>query len=126
MASTFKAQFEIPKKYNTWALALMAVGVLAIIILFITTRSTTVSAEELQRLKMTADEYNAHRNARFWASLLQNSVYFLLTVNAVMFFIAATTLAWGGFQMSFRRVSEAIATCIPVVGVIAFVIMMVL
>jgi hypothetical protein len=126
MASTFKEQFEIPKRYNTWSLALMAAGVLAIIILFITTRSTTVSGEELQRWKMTAEEYNAHRNARFWASLLQNSVYFLLTVNAVMFFIAATTLAWGGFQMSFRRVSEAIATCIPVIGVIAFVIMMVL
>jgi hypothetical protein len=126
MASTFKEQFEIPKKYNTWALGLMGVGILAIIILFITTRSTTVSAEELQRWKMTAEEYNAHRNARFWASLLQNSVYFLLTVNAVMFFICATTLAWGGFQMSFRRVSEALATCLPVVGVITFIIMMIL
>jgi hypothetical protein len=126
MASIFKERFEIPKRYNTWALGLMGIGILAIIILFITTRNTTVSGEELQRLKMTAEEYNAHRNARFWASLLQNSVYFLLTVNAVMFFICATTLAWGGFQLSFRRVSEALATCIPVVGVIAFIIMMVL
>lgn len=126
MVSTFRERFEIPKRYNTWAIGLMALGVLSIIILFITTRSTTVSAEELQKLKMTADEYNAHRDARFWASLLQNSVYFLLTVNAAMFFICATTLAWGGWQMSFRRVSEAISACVPVVGVIAFVILMVL
>ena len=36
--------------------------------------------------------------ARFWGSLLQNSVYFLLVTNAVMFFICATTLAWGGWH----------------------------
>ena len=126
MASTFRERFEIPKKYNTWSIGLMAVGVLALIILFITTRSTTASSEELQRLKMTLDEYNGYRNARFWASLLQNSVYFLLTVNAVMFFITATTLAWGGWQLSFRRVTEAVSACVPVIGVIAFVIMMVL
>ena len=126
MASILKEQFGIPKRYNTWAIGLIGVGVLAIIILFLTTRSTTAPADELQRLRMTLDEYNAHRNARFWASLLQNSVYFLLTVNAVMFFICATTLVWGGWQMSFRRVSEAITTCIPVVGVIAFIIMAVL
>lgn len=51
MASTFRERFEIPKRYNTWALGLMALGVLSIIILFITTRGTTVSGEELQKLK---------------------------------------------------------------------------
>jgi len=126
MAAILREQFETPKRYNTWGLGLMGVGILAVIILFITTRSTTVSNEELQKLKMTLDQYNAYRDARFWASLLQNSVYFLLVVNAVMFFICATTLAWGGFQISFRRVSEAISTCVPVIGVIAFIIMMVL
>lgn len=110
MASILKERFEIPKRYNTWSMALMAVGVLSIIILFITHGSK-------------ADD---HVSSRFWASLLQNSVYFLLTVNAVMFFICATTLAWGGWQLSFRRVSEAISAAVPVVGVISFVIMMVL
>jgi hypothetical protein len=57
---------------------------------------------------------------------LQNSVYFLLVVNASMFFICATTLAWGGWQLSFRRVSEAISTCVPVIGVITLVILMAL
>jgi hypothetical protein len=86
----------------------MAIGILCVIVLFIT--HGTSGSEEVR--------------ARFWASLLQNSVYFLLVVNAALFFITATTLAWGGWQMSFRRVSEAIATCIPVVGVITFVVLM--
>lgn len=110
MAAILKEQFETPKKYNTWGLGLMGVGILSVIILFITHGTSS----------------NPQTAARFWASLLQNSVYFLLVVNAVMFFICATTLAWGGFQISFRRVSEAISTCVPVIGVIAFIIMMVL
>ena len=82
----------------------MAIGVIAIIALYITHGSKS----------------DAHSQARFWASLLQNSVYFLLVVNAAMFFICATTLAWGGWQMSFRRVSEAISACVPVIGVICW------
>src|SRR5579875_516778 len=103
-----REQFEIPKKYNTLSLALIAIGILSTIILFIT--SGTKSDPESQ--------------ARFWGSLLQNSVYFLLLVNSVMFFICATTLAWGGWQMVFRRVSEAISACVPVVGIICFIILM--
>jgi len=110
MAAILREQFEIPKKYNTWALGLMGAGILSVIILFITHGTSS----------------NPQTAARFWASLLQNSVYFLLVVNAVMFFICATTLAWGGWQMSFRRVIEAISTCVPVIGIISFVIMMVL
>ena len=56
-------------------------------------------------------------------ALLQNSVYFLLIVNAAMFFICATTLAWGGCQMAFSRVTEAISACVPVIGVICGVIL---
>lgn len=108
---TIKEQYEIPKKYNTLSLALMAVGVLSIIILFITHGSKSGVENEAVR-------------ARFWASLLQNSVYFLLVVNAAMFFICATTLAWGGWQISFRRVTEAISACVPVVAIITFFILM--
>jgi hypothetical protein len=119
-----REQFLIPKRYNTIAMVLMGIGVLSIIVLFLATRNATASAEELQKLKMTAEQYKAHQDARFWASLLQNSVYFLLVVNAAMFFICATTLAWGGWQMSFRRVTEAISTCVPVIGLILFVVLM--
>ena len=65
-----------------------------------------------------------NQGARFWAALLQNSVYFLLVVNAAMFFFAATTLAMGGFQLTFRRVTEAIAACTIPIGIITFVILM--
>jgi hypothetical protein len=103
-------QYVVPKKFNMLSLALMSVGVLSIIILFITHGSSS----------------NQHVAARFWASLLANSVYFLLVVNAVMFFIVATTLAWGGWQRSFSRVSEAISTCVPVIGVIALFVLLAL
>ncbi|MBS1602727.1 MAG: quinol:cytochrome C oxidoreductase [Bacteroidetes bacterium] len=69
--------------------------------------------------------YGTHgEGTRFWSALLQNSVYFLLIVNAAMFFFAATTLAWGGFQMAFRRVTEAIAASVIPIGAITFVILM--
>ncbi|NTS42442.1 quinol:cytochrome C oxidoreductase [Flavisolibacter sp. BT320] len=108
--STFREQFEIPKRYNTLSLVLMAIGVLSILILLFTHGTSS----------------NQQENARFWASLLLNSVYFLLTVNASLFFICATTLAWGGWQMSFRRVPEAIGACVPVIGVISGVILLAL
>jgi hypothetical protein len=88
----------------------MAVGLLSVIILFITHGTSS-------------DE---HVSARFWASLLQNSVFFLMITNGSIFFIAATTLAWGGWQMSFRRVPEAIAACVPIIGIIAGVILLAL
>jgi hypothetical protein len=100
---SIRENFVVPKKYNTIAFVLMAIGVVAIALLY---------------FKYGASK-DQHEQARFWGSLLQNSVYFLLVTNAVMFFICATTLAWGGWQLSFRRVSEAISTCVPVIGVIA-------
>src|SRR6188474_2909449 len=103
-----REQFLIPKRYNTTAMVLMAIGVISVIILFITHGSS-------------GDD---HERARFWGSLLQNSVYFLLVVNAAMFFLCATTLAWGGFTTSFRRVSEAVASAVPVIGVICGVILL--
>jgi hypothetical protein len=108
-----KEQYVIPKKYNTLSLVLMAIGILSIIVLYFTHGAVTGNTPDA-----------IHERARFWASMLQNSVYFLLVVNAAMFFICATTLAWGGWQMSFRRVSEAIAACVPVVGVITFLVLM--
>src|SRR5436305_10043524 len=124
MASTIREQFGIPKRYTTYSLALLVIGIVSIILLFLTTRGNNPSSEELQRLHMSAEQFKTYKDSRFWAALLQNSVYFLLVTNAVMFFICATTLAWGGFQISFRRVSEALAACIPVIGIICFVILM--
>src|SRR5215213_9952568 len=104
MSTSIREKFIIPKRYNSIAIALMVIGLIAIIGLYI-----THGAKD-----------DAHKQARFWGSLLQNSVYFLLITNAAMFFICALTLAWGGWQMAFRRVSEAISTCVPVLGIITF------
>ncbi|HEX7756511.1 MAG TPA: quinol:cytochrome C oxidoreductase [Niabella sp.] len=108
MSTTEK--FIPTKKYNTIAVALMIVGVIAAVSLY----------------AVTGGDGNHDNRARFWASLLQNSVYFLLVVNAAMFFMCATTLAWGGWQIAFTRVTEAIASCVPVIGVIAVVILLAL
>jgi hypothetical protein len=110
---SIREKFIVPKRYNGVSIALIAVGILAIIALYISTHGGNGTVEEKQ-----------HQDARFWASLLQNSVYFLLVVNAAMFFICATTLAWGGWQMVFRRATEAISTCVPVIGVICGVILL--
>ncbi|HUR65703.1 MAG TPA: hypothetical protein VMZ03_05075 [Chitinophagaceae bacterium] len=110
---TIREKFTVPKRYNTIAIALMVIGLLAIIGLYVTTHGGGGTEEE-KHIK----------DARFWASLLQNSVFFLLVVNAVMFFICATTLAWSGWQLSFARVSEAITTVVPVIGVITLAILL--
>ncbi len=102
-----KEFFEIPKRYRTWSYALIGVGVLSLVIGYIL--------------------YGAGEHpARFWASLLQNSLYFLLITNAAMFFICATTLAWGGWQMSFRRVTEAISVAVIPLGIIAGIVLIAL
>jgi hypothetical protein len=105
---SIREKFVVPKRYNTVAISLIIIGLIATIALYITHGSKN----------------DAHANARFWGSLLQNSVYFLLVVNAAMFFICATTLAWGGWQMAFRRVTEAISACVPVIGIISGVILL--
>jgi len=102
-----KEFFDIPKRYRTWSMALMGVGLLAILLGYF--------------VYGTGDE---HHKTRFWASMLHNSVYFLLIANASMFFITATTLAWGGWQMSFRRVPEAISVAVIPLGIIALIVLL--
>ena len=69
--------------------------------------------------------YGGHEHGtRFWAALLQNSVYFLLIVNAAMFFFTAHVLGMSGYVLAFRRVTEAISAAVIPIGVITFVILM--
>lgn len=105
----FREQFEIPAKYKMWSMVLMGIGVLSVLVGYF--------------LYGTGDE---HHNSRFWATMLFNSVFFLLIVNASMFFICATTMAMGGFQMAFRRVPEAIAAAVIPLGIIACVVLLTL
>ncbi|MBN9296432.1 MAG: quinol:cytochrome C oxidoreductase [Filimonas sp.] len=105
--ASIREQFEIPGKMKTWALGLIAVGVLAMIIGLVT--------------KGMGDE---HEKTVFIGTLMYNSLFFMLICNASMFFICATTLAMGGWQVVFRRIPEAISTLVPIFGGIAWVVLM--
>ncbi|HEY4061772.1 MAG TPA: quinol:cytochrome C oxidoreductase [Puia sp.] len=104
--SSVKEHFATPGRYKQWSLGLMGVGIVSLIIGFILYGGGET------------------HGTRFWATLLQNSVFFLLIVNATMFFFCATTLAWAGFQMSFRRVTEAVSASVIPIGIITFIILM--
>lgn len=102
-----KDQFVVPARMKTISFALIGVGLLTLLIgLFAL--------------------HGEHGNTRFWAGLLQNSTFFLLVTLASAFFIGVTTLAHGGWQITFRRVPEAISMVVPVLGIITFVILMIL
>jgi hypothetical protein len=103
--ASIKEHFEIPGRYKQWSFGLMGVGILSLIIGLLLYGGTD-------------------QGTRFWAGLLQNSVYFLLVVNAAMFFFAAHALAMGGWLLVFRRVTEAISASVIPIGVITFVILM--
>jgi hypothetical protein len=105
--ASIREQFEVSGKMKTWSMGLMGVGILAFIIGFITKG-------------LSSDE---HQQAIFWATLLYNSIFFLLICNASMFFICVTTLAHGGWQVTFRRVPEAISAVVPIFGLIAIFIL---
>ncbi len=105
--SAIKEQFEIPSKLKTWSLALIAIGVLALIIGFVTKGRGT---EEEQ--------------AVFIGTLMYNTIFWTLVCNASMFFICVTTLAMGGWPLAFRRVPEAISTLVPIFGTITAVILL--
>jgi hypothetical protein len=106
---SFREQFTIPAKFKLWSMILMGIGLAAIIGGYFAYG--------------TGDE---HHVARFWGTLLYNSIFFLLVVNASMFFICATTMAMGGWQMAFRRVTEAISTAVVPLGIISGVILLAL
>lgn len=101
-----KQQFEISAGYKKWTNILLGVGGLAFVL-------------GIVFLGMSKDEL---AQTRFWSVLLQNSTFFLLVVNASMFFICVTTLAMGGWQMAFRRVPEAISSVVPVFSILALLV----
>lgn len=105
--ASFREQFEVTGGMKKWSMSLIALGLLAFIIGFIT---KGISSDH-------------HEQAIFWATLLYNSVFFLLICNASMFFICVTTLAHGGWQVVFRRVPEAISAVVPIFGLIAIFIL---
>ena len=106
--------FELPGSYKKWTIGLIVVGLITLLYGFIA----------YHPFEHAAHGAGANAGTRFWSVLLQNSVFWLLIVNASMFFIGVTTLAMGGWQVALRRVPEAISSVVPVLGVITFVILM--
>ncbi|MCO5236926.1 MAG: quinol:cytochrome C oxidoreductase [Chitinophagaceae bacterium] len=101
-----RQQFEIPAKYKKWTYGLLAVGLVAFLAgVFV--------------LGFSKDE---HDQTRFWAGLLQNSLYFLLICNACMFFICINILGQSSWQTTFRRIPEAIAAVVPVFAIVSLIV----
>ena len=105
--------FQLPDSYKKWTLGLVVVGLLAVLYGFVA----------LHPFNHPPHGEIGDNSTRFWAVLLQNSVYFLLVVNASMFFICVTTLAMGGWQVALRRVPEAISSVVPIIGGVTLLIL---
>ncbi len=106
--ASIKDQFEIPSKLKTWSMALIGIGLVALIIGFVTKG-------------MSKDE---HEQTAFIGTLMYNTIFWTLVCNASMFFICVTTLAMGGWQQTFRRIPEAISTMVPIFGGITLVVLL--
>lgn len=105
-------QYVTPAGYKKWTIGFLVVGVVTLVGGFIFLNPLAGS---------NGDNLNS---TRFWAVLLQNSLFWLLLVNTSTFFIVISTLAMGGWQASFRRVSEAISSVVPVMGVLTLVVIL--
>lgn len=104
--------FVIPGGFKKWSAGLMIVGALSLLIGIFVLHPGSGSH---------GDNVNS---TRFWAVLLQNSIYWLLLVNTSMFFICITTLAMGGWQVAFRRVTEAISSLVPIMGLLTLIVIL--
>jgi hypothetical protein len=104
--------FVIPGGYKKWTMGLMIVGALVLLlgIIFL----NPLAGSQGENLNST----------RFWAVLLQNSLFWLLLVNTSMFFICISTVAMGSWQVAFRRITEAISSLVPILGIITLVILL--
>ena len=115
--------FQLPDSYKKWTWGLIIAGLLALVyglIMFHPFAHPVHGGEGAAH----GGSHEGINSTRFWAVLLQNSVYWLLTVNASMFFICITTLAMGGWQVALRRVPEAISSVVPILGGITFIILL--
>jgi len=103
-------QYVTPAGYKKWSGGLMIVGLLTLIL-------------GIVFLNPIAGAHGGNVNStRFWAVLLQNSIFWLMLVNVAAFFIVINTLAMSGWQEAFRRVTEAVSSLVPIMGVITMII----
>ncbi len=99
-------RFEIPARMRNTSIALMVIGILALVIGAI----TLLGGDHIAK-------------TRFWIVLVQNSVMFLLSTTACVFIQAAASLAQGGWLVAYKRVPEAIGANVWIFGLIAMVVL---
>jgi hypothetical protein len=100
-------RFEVPARIRNTSLALIGVGVLALIIAGMT---------------MLGNHATDADHTRFWAVLLHNSVYFALITLIAVFIQAVSSLAHGAWIVAYRRIPEAIGANVWLFGGIAALI----
>ncbi len=99
-------RFEVPSRLKTTGIVLLLIGVLAL-------------SGGFAGL-LTGNE---HDKARFWAVLLQNSVFFLFISTASIFIQAAAGLAQGGWIVSLPPCSRVYWRQCSVFGAIALAVL---
>lgn len=109
-------QFKVPAKLKTTSMVLLGIGVLTLIAGVIFLLFSKNADEALRQLDQN----------RFWAVLLQNSVFFLLICLASVFILSGVSLAQGAWIVSFRRIPEAIGSVVWVFAAIVGVILLTL
>ncbi len=106
------SHFVIPGGYKKWSMGLMIAGAVSLLVgIFALHPGSGAHGEDVS-------------GTRFWAVLLQNSIFWLLLVNTAMFFMCITTVAMGGWQVAFRRVTEAISALVPILGIMTLVVIL--
>jgi hypothetical protein len=105
-------KYVTPAIYKKWSTGFMVAGLLTLVLGVIF-------------LNPAAGSHGDNANStRFWAVMLQNSLFWLLLVNTSTFFIVISTLAMGGWQTAFRRVAEAVSSMVPIIGGLTLVIIL--
>ncbi|MCW3120780.1 MAG: hypothetical protein JWQ38_272 [Flavipsychrobacter sp.] len=99
-------RFEIPARLRNTSIALIAVGVLALI-------------GGIACLLMSHNDLD---RARFWTTLLHDSVFFTLITAVSIFVQAAVSLAQGAWLTAYKRVPEAIGANVWVFGTITAIV----
>jgi hypothetical protein len=101
-------EFQIPTKLKTTSLVLLLIGIITLIL----------------GAALLMPSHDQMTQNRFWAVLLQNSIFFLLICVASIFILSATSLAQAGWIVAFRRIPEAIASIVWVLAIIAGIVIL--
>ncbi len=68
------------------------------------------------------DPVKEGHHLRFWTNLLHNSTFFTGIAFTVTFVLAATTIAYAGWHVAFKRIWEAMSMFLPVGLILIFIV----